>query len=163
VKKPSKQTKSAVSKTKPAPARKRSAKPAPKARTARTVVPRRTDYDAPIESFFAKQPPVQRSILEALRALVVEAAPDAVPAIRWGMAHYRINGQMFVALAGFKSHVNLIMAGPPSAFDDPEGRLEGEAKGGRHLKLRALEALPKDSVRRWLSASAAAARRSAAE
>jgi hypothetical protein len=61
---------------------------------------------------------------------------------------------MMCALAGFKSHVNLILSGPPEAFPDPEGRLEGDGKTGRHLKLRALGELPTKSVRGWLRTAA---------
>src|SRR6266849_3515648 len=37
----------------------------------------RADFGAPIEGFFAKQPAHLRSILEELRKLVEEAAPEA--------------------------------------------------------------------------------------
>jgi hypothetical protein len=65
---------------------------------------------------------------------------------------------MMCALAAHKSHVNLILAGPPGTFADPEGRLEGEGKTGKHLKLRALADLPKAAVRGWLKAAAETAR-----
>lgn len=113
----------------------------------------RSDFGAPIEGFFAKQPPNLRPILEALRALVEAVAPEARASLKWGMPFYAIDGQPMCALAGFKAHVNLILAGPPDAFADPKGRLEGDAKGGRHLKLRALEELPKTDVTKWLKAA----------
>lgn len=138
-------------KKKPAsPARKKPA-PAKKKLAAKRPMPgRRADLGAPIEGFFTKQPPHLREILEALRALVDEAAPDAVSSIKWGMPFYTVNGQMTCALAGFKAHVNLILAGPPGAFADPDGLLEGDAKGGRHLKVRALDELPRQAVKGWL-------------
>jgi hypothetical protein len=119
----------------------------------------RADFGAPIDGFFAKQPPHLRAILEALRKLVEEAAPDAQSAIKWGMPFYSVGGNMMCALAGFKSHVNLILSGPPGAFADPDGRLEGDAKGGRHLKLRALDELPRQSVRGWLRTAVGIARK----
>src|SRR5204863_76300 len=117
------------------------------------------DFGAPIDGFFAKQPPHLRAILEALRKLVDDAAPDATSSIKWGMPFYTVDGNMMCALAGFKSHVNLILAGPPGAFADPEGLLEGDAKGGRHLKLRALDELPREAVRGWLRTAVALARK----
>jgi hypothetical protein len=45
---------------------------------------------------------------------------------------------------------HLILVGPPARFPDPHGRLEGKGKGGRHLKLRSIDELPKESVRKWL-------------
>jgi hypothetical protein len=118
----------------------------------------RADLGAPIDGFFVKQPPHLRPILESLRKLVKEAAPDAASSIKWGMPFFTVGGNMMCALAGFKSHVNLILSGPPNAFTDPEGFLEGDAKGGRHLKLRALEELPREKVRGWLRTAVALAR-----
>ncbi len=133
-----------------APRRKRGAspkKPAPRA-----------DLGAPVDGFFAKQPPHLRPILDELRGLVQEAAPDATSSIKWGMPFYAIGGNTLCALAGFKAHVNLILPGAPGTFADPEGRLEGEGKTGQHLKVRSLAELPRASVRRWLRTAAQRAR-----
>ena len=119
---------------------------------------RRVDLGAPIEGFFARQPPALRAILEALREEVERAAPEAVGAIKWGMPFYTLNGEMMCALGAHKSHVNLILAGPPGTFADPEGRLEGEGKTGKRLKLRTLAELPRSAVRAWLRTAAATAR-----
>lgn len=129
---------------------------------ARRMAARRADFGAPIEGFFAKQPPHLRAILEALRALVEEAAPHATASLKWGMPFYTLDGEMMCALAGFRSHVNLILPGPPGTYDDPRGLLEGEAKTGRHLKVRTLEELPRDAVRGWVRTAAQRAREEAA-
>jgi len=86
--------------------------------------------------------------------MIEEAAPGASSAIKWGMPFYTVGDRMMCALAGFKAHVNLILAGPPGTFADPEGRLEGDGKTGRHLKLRSLDELPRDRVRGWLRTAA---------
>jgi len=62
------------------------------------------------------------------------------------------------ALAGFKGHVNLILPGPPGTYADPDGRLAGSGKTGKHLKLRALDELPRARVRGWLRTAAKRAR-----
>jgi hypothetical protein len=146
----------------------RAAKPAQravkpkKAPAARTMTfGRRADLGAPIDGFFAKQPPALRAILEELRRLVEEAAADATSSIKWGMPFFTIGAQTMCALAGFRSHVNLILAGPPGTFADPDGRLEGDGKTGRHLKLRALDELPRAAVRGWLRTAAERARQQA--
>lgn len=135
----------------------RKAAPAKKSAGGATLA-RRADYGAPIDGFFAKQAPHLRVILEELRNLVEEGAPDASASLKWGMPNYSIGRVMVCALAGFKSHVNLILAGPPGAFADPDGLLEGEAKGGRHLKLRAIEELPREATLGWVRAAAQLAR-----
>lgn len=118
----------------------------------------RKDYGAPIEGFLAKQPPQLRKILVELRTLILAVAPDATAALKWGMPHYQIDGKMYAATGAHKAHVNLIMVGPPAGFVDPEGRLEGEGKGGRHLKLTSVDEIPRASVKKWLAVAAKYAR-----
>jgi len=138
------------------PARKPPArKPPARKPPARKLAPR-ADLGAPVDGWFAKRPQPQRAIAEALRKLVQEAEPGAVGSIKWGMPFYTLDGEMWCAIAAFKSHVNLIMAGAPETFDDPEGRLEG--KTGTHIKLRTLEDLPREAVRGWLRSAARRAR-----
>jgi len=128
----------------------------------RRTAPRRADFGAPVDAFFARQQPQLRAVLDALRALVEEAAPDATASTKWGMPFYAIEGETVCALAGFKAHVNLILPGAPGTFADPEGLLEGEGKTGQHLKLRAVDELPREAVRGWLRTAAQAARRKSA-
>ena len=161
MKKAPQQKKTAAKKSRPkpsAPKRSATAKSATPRSPSRTVMARRADYGAPIDGFFAKQPSHLREILEALRALVEEVAPDATAAIKWGMPFYTVGGGMMCALGGHKSHVNLVLAGTPGSFADPDGRLEGEGKTGRHLTLRSLGELPREAVRSWLRTAAQLAR-----
>jgi hypothetical protein len=142
------------------PAKKKTVKkPAAKAPAERWG--RRADLGAPVDGFFARQPPALRAILEALRQEVVRAAPGAVAAIKWGMPMYTLDGVMMCALGAHKAHVNLILAGPPGTFADPDGRLEGDGKTGKHLKLRALVDLPRAAVRGWLETAAKTAEKTA--
>jgi hypothetical protein len=117
----------------------------------------RKDLGAPVDGFFAKQPPHLAPILAELRAMIAEAAPGATGAIKWGMPFYSVGGNMMCALAAFKSHVNLILSGPPGTYADPGGLLEGDGKTGKHLKLRTLAELPHAAVRGWLKTAAARA------
>jgi hypothetical protein len=130
-------------------------------RAGRAMTTRRADYGAPIDGFFARQPPHLRPILEALRKIVEEAAPDAKASIKWGMPFYTVGDTMMCALGSHKSHVNLILAGPPGAFHDPAGLLAGEGKTGRRLTLRSLEDLPRQAVRGWVRSARKAARQDA--
>jgi len=146
-----------------APARKapkKTVKAATKAKkaTKKTAMSRRSDYGAPIQTFFDKQPPALRAIVDELRALIEAAAPNATSSLKWGMPVYELNGKMTFAIGAHKAHVNLILAGAPETFADPEGLLDGSSNLGKHLKLRSLEELPKAAVRRWLKAGVNAAR-----
>jgi hypothetical protein len=115
---------------------------------------KRADLGKPIDGFIATQPPQHRAILLTLRKMIEDAAPQVESSIKWGMPFFTIDGKMMCALGAHKSHVNLILVGPPGGFPDPAGRLEGKGKGGRHLKLRSLDELPKESVRKWLRIAA---------
>lgn len=118
----------------------------------------RADLGAPVGGFFAKQPPPLRAILDDLRGLIDETAPDATSAIKWGMPFFTIGGETLCALAAFKAHVNLILPGPPGTYFDPAGLLEGDGKTGKHLKLRPGDDLPGQAIRGWLQISAKRAR-----
>lgn len=131
-------------------------KPASRAKP-KPMAARRADYGEPVDAFFAKQRSPLREILEALRALVEEAAPDATSSLKWGMPFYAIGGETVCAIGAHKAHVNLILPNR-GGFDDPDGLLEGEGKTGKHLKVRSVDALPRAHVRRWLKRAAALAR-----
>jgi len=122
-------------------------------------VARRADFGAPVDGFIAKQSPERRALLEKLRQLVQTVAPDAEGALKWGMPMFTVDGRMMCGLGAHKAHVNLIFAGRPELFVDPERRLEGEGKTGRRLVLRQLSDLPERAVRSWLKAAADNARR----
>ena len=121
----------------------------------------RADFGEPVGGFFEKQPAPLRGILEALRKLIEQAAPDAEASLKWGMPFYTIGGAMFCALGAHKSHVNLILAGSPGSFDDPDKRLSGGGKTGRHLKLQPKAEVPAKAVRGWLRTAADQARKKA--
>lgn len=118
----------------------------------------RADLGKSIDPFFARQPPPLRAILDTLRALLAEAAPDASGTIKWGMPFYTLDGEMMCAFGAHKSHVNLILHGPPGTYADPQGLLEGEGKTGKHLKLTSADQIPREQVRAWLRTAAANAR-----
>lgn len=155
--KPTKTKPKTRTKTTKRPAAKRTtASRAPAARMAR-VKPRK-DFGKPINGFFAKQPPPLRAIAEELRALIEATIPGAASSMKWGMPFFELGGKMVCAIGAHKSHVSLILAGPPKAFADPKKRLTGEAKGGRRLKLTSVDEVPRKEVQGWIRTAARIAR-----
>ena len=142
------------------PAKKPAAKP--KAKTKKPAPAKkygqRADLGKSIDPFFTKQPPPLRAILDTLRALLKETVPDAQGAIKWGMPFFTLDGKMLCAFGAHKSHVNLILHGPPGTYADPQGLLEGEGKTGKHFKITSADQIPRDQVRAWLRTAAANAR-----
>jgi hypothetical protein len=90
--------------------------------------------------------------------MIEKAAPDVESALKWGMPFFSVGGEAMCALGGHKAHVNLILAGPPGTYADPEKRLTGEGKTGRHLKITSVDDLPRAAVRTWLETAAKRAR-----
>ncbi len=108
-------------------------------------------------TYIAAQPPEKRELLEKLRALVVKGAPDAVPAIKWGVPIYAVNGKNVCALAAFKEHVAINFFAPPKVLVDPGKKLEGGGASQRMLKVRTAADIDSASILRWLKAATAAA------
>jgi hypothetical protein len=152
-KKPTAKKPSSTAKVARKPAATRSSKKAPARKMAA-----RADYGAPVDGWFEKQPEPHKTILAMLRELVQEAAPDTKGSLKWGQPFYEVGGGMMCALTSHKAHVNLVLTGPDSIFDDPKGLLDGASKLGSHIKLRKVEDVPKPEIRRWLKAAAAHAR-----
>lgn len=119
---------------------------------------RRADFGEPIEGFCAKQTGEHRAILDELRSLVDEVAPDASASLKWGMPFYTIGSARMCALTAHESHVNLVLTGPPGTYADPDELLVGDGKTGRHLRIEKLAELPKKAVRAWLRTAASRAR-----
>jgi len=141
------------------PARKRAAGKAVK-KTAKKNAPmmaaKRKDLGAPVDSYFAQQPPEKRALLEKLRALVAKGVPDADASIKWGVPFYQRNGKNVCSLAAFKEHVGINFFASPAVLADPGKKLEGEGKTMRMLKVRRPEDIDSASILRWLKATVAA-------
>jgi hypothetical protein len=119
----------------------------------------RADFGTPIEAFLEKQPVALRAILDELLALIKEAAPDAQSSTKWGNAFFTVDGAMMGALTAHKSHVNLVLSGPPEAFSDPAHPPTGTSENGRHLKVTDMTEIPRDEVLDWVRTAADLARK----
>ena len=135
----------------------RSKKRESKPRAVRKVAPR-ADYGAPIDGFLARRPPVQREVLDELRAMIHAAAPGATELIKWGMPFYTLAGKNLCSTPAFKAHIQIVFFAPAASLVDPDGLLDGESADGRHLKIKDGAAWPRAAVKRWLAAAAKHAR-----
>lgn len=62
---------------------------------------------ASVDDYIAAQPTDRRDALHELRRVIVEAVPEAVEAIRYGMPAYRFPNGHPVYFAGWKRHVSV--------------------------------------------------------
>ncbi len=67
---------------------------------------------ARIDATLAALPPDQRQALEALRARIAAAAPDAIEAISYGAPAFRYHGRPMLAYMAAKVHCSLLPMSP---------------------------------------------------
>jgi uncharacterized protein YdeI (YjbR/CyaY-like superfamily) len=113
--------------------------------------------DPRIDEYFAAQADFARPILEHLRRLVHEAAPEAEETIKWGMPHFTVGGRILAGMGAFKAHVTFGFGISKDVLG--ETGLEGQAMG-RFGRLTSIADLPDDAalkgvIRRAADAAAA--------
>lgn len=89
---------------------------------------------ARIADTLAALPVEPRAALEALRARIQAAAPEACEAISYGMPAYRYHGRPLVSYAAFRDHCSFFPMGP-EVLDPYRAQLAGfvQAKGTVHF------------------------------
>jgi hypothetical protein len=99
-----------------------------------------------VDRYVAKLKPPQREIVEALRRLVREAAPEATEAFKWAQPVYEQNGPF----AFIKAHPNHVTLGfwRGAELDGGRGLLESGGRQMAHLKLRAAGDIKKGELSR---------------
>jgi uncharacterized protein YdhG (YjbR/CyaY superfamily) len=65
-----------------------------------------------VDEYIAKFPKDVRDVLEELRRVIAEAAPEAEEAISYGMPAFKLHGRSLVFFAAWKSHVGFYPGGP---------------------------------------------------
>ncbi len=101
-----------------------------------------------VDEYVAGFPDWRGNVLERLRELVREAAPDAVEAVKWGQPVWSSNGPAIHAKA-FANQVNLgFWRG--ADLDDPDGLLTGDGTRMKHLRLRNGDIPPDEAIRSFV-------------
>lgn len=94
-----------------------------------------------VDDYIANLKSPQREIIEELRRIVKEAAPEATESIKWHMPVYEHHG-LLCYIDSAKEHVRFGFY-HGAELPDPDRLLEGTSKTGRHIYLRALSDIPK--------------------
>ena len=95
-----------------------------------------------VDSWMAELDPSLRDIAQALRELILQAAPGIAESIKWNTPNYAKGGSACY-LAANKGHINLGFfngAGLPN----PDGLIEGTGEKMRHIKVRKPEDIRPD-------------------
>jgi uncharacterized protein YdhG (YjbR/CyaY superfamily) len=102
---------------------------------------------ASVEAYLAALPREQRTVLEALRATIRAAAPEATERIAYDMPAFDANGRLLVSYAAFKRHFSLFPAS--QAVRDALGEeIEPFLAGKGTIRFTAADPLPADLVAR---------------
>jgi uncharacterized protein YdhG (YjbR/CyaY superfamily) len=98
-----------------------------------------------VEAYLAALPSDTRDILEEIRAIVKEAAPNAEEVVSYGMPSFRQNG-MLVCYAVNKNHIGLYPTPSPIiAFKDELAKYQ-TSKGAIQFPIE--KAIPKGLVKK---------------
>ncbi len=95
--------------------------------------------------WFSSAPENQRPILEALRTLVLSAAPGIVEEIKWSRPCYSTPSGMFCYLHRTKNHVTIGFQ-QGASLTDAKGLLEGTGKEMRHMKIAEIGEIDRPAI-----------------
>ena len=99
--------------------------------------------------YLAELDAVRRAEVEAVRAVIQKAAPEAEEAMQWGMLAYRVEGRALVALAAQRRHLSLYLletCSDPATLGPYRDRLTGLDMGKGCVRFRRAADLPLDAI-----------------
>lgn len=98
-----------------------------------------------VEGYVRGLPSPQATIVNRLRALVREAAPEAVETMKWAQPVFEANGPFAHIKAQGKSVNFGFWRG--TLLNDPDDKLVGDGEKMRHLKISTLKDIRSDVIR----------------
>ena len=99
-----------------------------------------------VDDYIAALPPDQAQALSHLRAVVTDAAPDAVEAIAYKMPAFKLGRRVLLYYAGFKDHLSLFPgSGMLAARLGPDQQRRFTGRGT--LQFTPTDPLPDDVIR----------------
>ena len=99
-----------------------------------------------IDEYIAAFPPETQKVLEEVRALVREIAPEATETISYAIPTFDLSGKHLVHFAGYERHVGLYPA--PSGMAQFEADLAPYKQGKGSVQFPLDKPLPVDLIRR---------------
>jgi uncharacterized protein YdeI (YjbR/CyaY-like superfamily) len=96
-------------------------------------------HDPRIDAYIARQADFARPILEHLRRIVREAAPEVEETIKWSMPHFTYKGRMFAGMAAFKAHATFGLWQASAVLGETGSEREAMGQYGR---LTSIDDLP---------------------
>lgn len=91
--------------------------------------------DPRIDDYIARQAEFARPILEHLRRVVHEAAPEVEETIKWSMPHFTYKGRLFAGMAAFKAHATFGLWQASAVLGETGSEREAMGQFGRIASL----------------------------
>jgi uncharacterized protein YdhG (YjbR/CyaY superfamily) len=99
-----------------------------------------------IDEYVARFPPETQKVLQELRALIKELAPDATETISYAIPTFDLNGRHLVHFAGYARHIGFYPV--PSALEAFKEELKPYKTGKGSAQFPLGRPLPTDLIRR---------------
>ena len=99
-----------------------------------------------IDEYIAPFPDEVKTILEEIRALVHELAPEATEALSYGIPTFKINGKILVHFAGFKKHIGFYPT--PTGIERFAEELSAYEGGKGSVKFPLNQPVPYDLIQK---------------
>ncbi|HEY0148281.1 MAG TPA: YdeI/OmpD-associated family protein [Allosphingosinicella sp.] len=116
--------------------------------------------DPRIDAYIARQADFARPILEHIRRIVREAAPEVEETIKWGMPHFTVGGRILAGMAAFKAHATFGLWRAKDVLGETGTEREAMGQFGRITSLADLP--PEEALKVIVRAAADAAAKGAA-
>jgi len=107
-----------------------------------------TNHYRSVDEYISNFPPHGQELLDSVRRIVREVAPEAVESIAYGMPAYRLNGPL-VYFALYKNHLGLYPTPEGIAVFESELKPFRQGKGSVQFPLS--QPLPLDLIRRIIN------------
>ena len=91
--------------------------------------------DPRVDAYIATRADFARPILEHLRRVVHEAAPEVEETIKWSMPHFTYQGRLFAGMAAFKAHATFGLWQTSAVLGESGSEREAMGQFGRIASL----------------------------
>jgi uncharacterized protein YdhG (YjbR/CyaY superfamily) len=99
-----------------------------------------------VDKYMAEFPVEVQEVLQTVRSIILNAAPDAFEKLAYGMPGYKLKGKPFVYFAGYAKHVGLYAT--PVAHEAFAEELKGYKQGKGSVQFPLNKPMPFDLIKR---------------
>jgi hypothetical protein len=103
-----------------------------------------------ITEYIEAAPAEQKQIMEALRKLIHDTVPGTNEEFKWSRPVFRTTKD-FTYLKTAKAYVTLGFM-EFQKLDDPQNKLEGTGKDMRHIKIKTMNDIDQELLKKWFKA-----------